>query len=199
MSGCDEKENLTSTLETLTIDSLPEVETEVSDEQSEVVLDDVNYDAVKVDSSDTLLDESGNIIDPASLSVFERLKLTAKKLGQTLNDPDKSCKHCFGRGYVGINLDGNIPLPCKCVYKKFFKEHPNWRGQEMPSWNRSTRRRYEKQMGKYINLKGEAMRKRDADIAKSKANLGKNSSNYVNGKKIVSVSASTLEVSEQKD
>lgn len=69
----------------------------------------------------------------------------------------------------------------------------------MPSWNRSTRRRYEKQMGKYINLKGEAMRKRDADIAKSKANLGKNSSNYVNGKKIESISASALEVSEQKD
>ena len=199
MSESDCEENLTSTQETLIIDTLPEVEAEVVDEQEDVVLDEVNYDAVKVDNSDTLLDENGNIIDPNSLSVFEKLKLAAKKLGQTLNDPDKSCKHCFGRGYVGINLDGNIPLPCKCVYKKFFKEHPNWRGQEMPSWNRTTRRKYEKRMGKYINLKAESMKKRDLNIAKSKANLGKYSSNYINGKKIESVSADAPSVSEQKD
>lgn len=36
--------------------------------------------------------------------------------------PKKSCKHCYGRGVVGHQVDsrsgGMIPVPCRCVKPK---------------------------------------------------------------------------------
>lgn len=36
--------------------------------------------------------------------------------------PDKSCKKCYGRGYIGINVLTNEMIPCRCLYKATFKK-----------------------------------------------------------------------------
>lgn len=33
---------------------------------------------------------------------------------------DKNCKHCLGRGYSAIRLDGT-PVVCKCIRKNILK------------------------------------------------------------------------------
>lgn len=186
-SGSFEEENLTleqvPEIANLQIDALPDViEYEEEGSDSLPVLDITDYSGVSINKEDAFLDENGQIIDPASLSVFDRLKLAAKRIGQSVNDPDKNCKKCYGRGYTGINRDGNIPLPCDCIYKKFYKENPNWRNQQMPSWNRKAKRSYDKKMSKYITLQAASMRKKYEDEEKSKANLGKNTPNFLENK-----------------
>jgi len=187
-SGSFEEENLTleqvPEIANLQIDALPNViEYEEDGTDSLPVLDITDYSGVSINKEDAFLDESGQIIDPTTLSVFDRLKLAAKRLGQSVNDPDKSCKKCYGRGYTGINIDGNIPQPCDCIYKKFYKENPNWRNQQMPSWNRKAKRSYDKKMSKYITLQAASMRKKYETEEKSKANLGKNTPGFAEMKK----------------
>lgn len=165
---------VTAEVHQLNIDELPDqYEDEAQEESGESFVPE-SYDAVKIDRSDAFLDEHGNTIDPSTLTIFDRLKLSAKQIGQEVNDPDPKCKKCYGRGYVGININGNIPLPCNCIYKKFFKNNPNWRNQQMPSWNRKAKRTYEKRMSKFINLQAAAIRQKHANEEKSRANLGKN-------------------------
>lgn len=137
-----------------------------------------DYSSVKVERGDTFLDEQGNVVDPKNVTMFQRLKLAAKNIGQEINDPDPKCKKCYGRGYTGINTDGNIPQPCTCIYKKFYAENPDWKRHSMPSWNRKAKRNYNKQMGKYISLQSKAMSEKYAAEEKSKANLGKNTPDF---------------------
>ncbi len=126
--------------------------------------------------------ETGETVDGNSLSVLDKLKMIGKELGQTLDDPDPSCKKCYGRGYDGFTQNG-LPRPCNCMYKTFFKENPHWRGRGLPSMNRKARRQRERDMqrqnkfrAKYVE---EITRKTQENIAKSKANLGKNTPGYI--------------------
>jgi hypothetical protein len=164
------------------ITELPFTEVEMVDEVETDAVESFDftqdYSTVKINKGDTFFDENGNAIDPKSISVFERLKLFAKQMGQEVNDPNPKCKKCYGRGYTGINIDGDIPQPCNCIYKKFFAENPDWRGQSMPSWNRATKRNYQKRLGKYITLQADAMNKKYSAEEKSKANLGKNTPDF---------------------
>lgn len=52
------------------------------------------------------------------LNPLEKIKFAAERFGITLSDPDKSCKKCFGRGYVGIDIKSQIPIACKCITPK---------------------------------------------------------------------------------
>lgn len=154
---------------------------EEDDEESESISFGQKYNT-KIDREDVFVNESGDIVDSANLTPFDKLKISAKRLGQTLDEPDPSCKHCFGRGYTGINIDGNIPIPCKCIYKTFYKNNPNWQNQEMPQYNRKAKRHYEKAMNKYIMTQVSKRSKELENIEKSKANLGKNTPNFVPGR-----------------
>lgn len=123
--------------------------------------------------------ETGEQVDPNTLTIAQKLKYIATSMGQKVNDPDPKCKKCYGRGYTGINPDGNIPHVCDCMYKEFYKENPHWKNQTMPSWNRKDKRRHDKMMKKYINSQMDVYKKHSDAINKSKANLGKNTPNYV--------------------
>ena len=52
------------------------------------------------------------------MSVIEKIKVLAKKLGYELKEkPRSGCKHCFGRGYEGYRKDTNEPVICRCMFK----------------------------------------------------------------------------------
>lgn len=132
------------------------------------------YRNIKIKQETTFLDPAtGEIVDRNSLPILEQIKQVAKSIGQEVNAPNKSCKKCHGRGYTGINLDGNIPVACDCIFKEWHKANPK-KDQNFFPENRRARRNYEKMQNKYSNFLKTEMEKRLSVIDKSKKNLRKN-------------------------
>ena len=88
---------------------------------------------------------TGETIDVKTLPPLERMKFVSNREGKTLNDPDKNCKHCHGRGYTSIDAQDGVPTPCKCLFKDFYEANPYYKNVEMPSYNRKYRRAMERQ------------------------------------------------------
>jgi hypothetical protein len=79
------------------------------------------------------------------LNPLEKIKFAAERFGITLNNPDKSCKKCFGRGYVGIDSKTQIPISCKCIIPKAMRAASN--NQFIPT-NRKAKRVMDKMQKK---------------------------------------------------
>lgn len=102
-----------------------------------------------------LIDSStGTVIDKQKLKPMDYIRAIAKKLGHDIKEPNSSCKCCYGRGHVNYIPEGSneMPIPCKCIYKKESLESE----QKMPvATNRKQKRilkRISKKMTKkYIN------------------------------------------------
>lgn len=75
------------------------------------------------------------------LNALEKIKFASEKFGIKLNDVDKDCKKCYGRGYTGIESKTGVPVPCKCIIPKAMREAAE--NQFIPQ-NRKTRRTIEK-------------------------------------------------------
>lgn len=132
------------------------------------------YRNIKIKQDVTFLDPTtGEIVDRNSLPILEQIKQVAKSIGQEVNAPDKSCKKCHGRGYTGINLDGNVPVACDCIFKEWHKANPKSNQNFFPQ-NRKARRHYEKMQRKYELELMKHMKDRLEIIDKSKKNLRKN-------------------------
>ena len=56
------------------------------------------------------------------------IKKAAARAGIKLQDPKPNCKHCYGRGYIGVNQITGEPIACNCI---------------LPPMNDITRRAYE--------------------------------------------------------
>ena len=119
-----------------------EYEQEYSEESGSIEIPGESYTGIK-ESVVALDADSGTIIDESKLTPFERIKLTTRKLGKEINDPNKRCKHCHGRGYTYLDLDGT-PTPCKCLFKDWYAQNPTYKNVQMPSYNRAYRRAAEK-------------------------------------------------------
>jgi hypothetical protein len=78
----------------------------------------------------------GEVVDKKDLSPWEVIKATAIRLGYEVKDPNKSCKHCYGRGYIGLVAGTKQPIPCNCIYSQEQKKTM----QVNPAWNRATKR-----------------------------------------------------------
>lgn len=155
------------------------IEEDDSLESSENVIEKFNeatekYRQTKITQDFTFIDPTtGEVIDRSKLAPFEQIKQMAMSIGQTINDPNKNCKHCYGRGYTGINLDGNIPVACDCIYKEWYKTNPK-KDQNFFPENRRSKRYYGKQMQKYVQSLAKKERARLEVIENSKRNLRKN-------------------------
>ena len=125
--------------------------------------------------------ETGEHLDPNNLTPWEKIKFISIQIGQTIDEPKKDCKHCYGRGYTSLNLDDNSPVPCSCIYRTYRASNPSWyqiQSQTMKQ-NRKQKKAYQKQIGKYIKAMKPKYEQEQAKIEKSKANLGKNTPNYI--------------------
>lgn len=135
------------------------------------------YRNINVGTDETFIDPAtGQIIDKDTLTHLEKIKVKAKSMNISLNDPDPSCKKCYGRGYIGVHVDDNSPIPCQCLYKEYYKNNPEAKKnkeQFTPKLNRKQKRAYEKSYRKYLNKVADMLKKQQAIIDNSKANLGK--------------------------
>jgi hypothetical protein len=89
--------------------------------------------------------EKGVVVDKDSLSHWEKIKHLAKQLNVEILDPDKSCKHCNGLGYDGIDKATNTPIPCECIFKEKSKAAA-FVNNSLAKPNRAMRRKQEQNM-----------------------------------------------------
>lgn len=109
---------------------------------------------------EVVVSNKGEVLDKKNLTPFQIIKLVAAQNQIEINDPNPSCKHCYGRGYLGVEHLTKKPVPCSCVFPeqslnqkvndkivdaKFLNGNPN------P--NRKQRREYDKILKKEKNKK----------------------------------------------
>lgn len=75
--------------------------------------------------------EKGEVVKSKDLSPFQIIELTAKEMGIKIKKPRHNCKHCYGRGYVGININTKEPIACRCIYVKEDKDEVELKGQQL--------------------------------------------------------------------
>jgi hypothetical protein len=131
----------------------------------------------------------GEVVDKKDLLPWDIIKATALKLGYTVNNPKKSCKSCYGRGYIGLVTGTNQPIPCNCIYTYEQKKEI----QVNPVWNRAVKR--SKALRKEMKQRVRNLRKlqelRDDNIQES-----------TSGDNLIDTSALTLDtlaINEVKD
>lgn len=87
------------------------------------------------------------------LNPLEKIRFAAERFGIALNDPNSSCKKCYGRGYLGVDSKTGIPIACSCITPKALKSASN---NFIPT-NRRARRVMEKMQKKgQITVKPDA-------------------------------------------
>lgn len=59
------------------------------------------------------LAEELNRLDP-----FQRLRVVANAIGVKINEPNRGCPVCGGKGYLSVAEDGEVQ-PCMCIYPGF--------------------------------------------------------------------------------
>lgn len=83
--------------------------------------------------------------DPARIAKL--IRDAAKQQGIILKGPDKSCKKCHGRGWVGVDSETGNPICCRCI---FFKEDlKNMNEDEVPEEQRKPLNREERRKRKH--------------------------------------------------
>lgn len=164
--------------------SLGMVESDYDDSEREEIGDVDNITKIsdeyrKADIEETKMfrnPETGEMVDIKSLPLLDQLKATAMSTGHQLNEPNKSCKKCYGRGYVGVKPEG-APIACDCIFKEYYQANPeakktarNFGGTMNRKQKRFNEKLYREHMKQFI----ETEMKKQSLIQKSKDNLRKN-------------------------
>lgn len=95
--------------------------------------------------------EKGEVVDKKDIPPIEIIKEWAKRCNVPISDPNKSCKHCYGRGYSGTDAATHAPIPCSCLFRgRTAKEKydETQRSQSMIKLNHESRRRMKKEIHK---------------------------------------------------
>ncbi|MFW6173269.1 MAG: hypothetical protein ACOC5T_05940, partial [Elusimicrobiota bacterium] len=134
---------------------------------TEGLLTDEKYDVL--DDADAFVDtESGKVIKRENMTPWEIIKSIAKENGVDIRDPDKSCKHCYGRGYEGIEVETKMPHPCRCLYRGRNEDEKESESlYDSNKLNRKFSRNQRRQMAKYIKSQ---FRKEKRENARRKKN-----------------------------
>jgi len=82
----------------------------------EGILTDVQYEIPE--NADAFVDMGdGRVVKKEDMQPFDIIKTIAKQNGTDIQNPKKSCKHCYGRGYEGIDSETRMPIPCRCLFR----------------------------------------------------------------------------------
>lgn len=93
-------------------------------EEQQDTFDNSLNDLDEFKAKEQYINDDGSV---AELSVWEKIKSIAENNNIPVNDPKSSCKHCYGKGYIGERIlardeDGNAidkePVPCSCIFPK---------------------------------------------------------------------------------
>jgi hypothetical protein len=61
--------------------------------------------------------EKGAVIDKKDIPPIEIIKEMAKRFSVNIKNPNSGCRHCYGRGYSGIDAKTQAPIPCTCLFR----------------------------------------------------------------------------------
>jgi hypothetical protein len=88
--------------------------------------------------------EKGAVVDKKDIPPIEVIKEMAKRFNINIKNPNSGCKHCYGRGYDGIDVKTQAPIPCTCLFR-----------------DRDTRQKYQDEMASsgLIKMNHDAKRK----------------------------------------
>ena len=112
---------------------------------------DTSYDTIT--PKEVVVDESSNTMyekEDLLVTPFDVIKATAEKLGQTVLDPNPSCKSCQGRGYTGREAGSKAPIPCQCIYTKEARDQAGVIYQRTRKMSRAEKRAQERQFKKML-------------------------------------------------
>lgn len=98
---------------------------------------DINSGASVSQLKPSIIDIDSSTGERVELTPFEKIKFAADKFGMELNNPDRSCKKCFGRGYLSVDSKTGIPVACQCVVPKKIRQHTS---NDFIPTNRKSRR-----------------------------------------------------------
>ncbi|MFW6219547.1 MAG: hypothetical protein ACOC33_01635 [bacterium] len=114
---------------------------------------------------------TGEVINTKDITPFDVIKNVAQQAGIKIREPKKSCKDCYGRGYIGRDTFTKQPIPCTCINIPMTpreKESQNFTMQQINygnKLNRAQRRRedkYRKKLYKKLlnnkNIRGQILK-----------------------------------------
>ena len=105
------------------------------------------------ESKDTVVDtKSGKVEDIKNMPPLEQIRVAAQRAGVPINEnPKRSCKHCYERGYVGRNADGS-PVVCRCMFppKTSEQKKDEKKGVPLSMLPKKFQRKWHRQKGKQL-------------------------------------------------
>lgn len=76
------------------------------------------------EASNFIKTEEAKVVEENLKDPLEIIKAAAEGIGLILNDPKPNCKHCHGRGYIGLRVGTGEPIPCNCILPKYESQRP---------------------------------------------------------------------------
>ena len=95
------------------------------------------------EASNFVKTEESKVVEENLKDPLEIIKAAAEGIGLILNDPKPNCKHCHGRGYIGLRAGTGEPVPCNCILPKYESKKPS---NDILPQNRAQRRAVLKKM-----------------------------------------------------
>ena len=77
----------------------------------------INQQYSPIEPIDVMFDGE-TVIDKEQITPFDVIKRVSEATGQKINNPNKNCKKCYGRGYIGRDFSCGSPVPCECIFDK---------------------------------------------------------------------------------
>ena len=118
------------------------------------------------DSADTFVDTTdGKVINKEDLTPFDMIKAIAKENGTELKKPANGCKHCYGRGFEGLETLTKMPIPCRCLFRGRNDESDEmYDSQKMnKKISRAQKRRMAMALRKHFEMQRKVMKRRLAE------------------------------------
>lgn len=102
-----------------------------------------NSNEYDIEAQDQYFDTgSGELVDDKELTIFQKIKIIAQRMGYEINDPKKDCRKCWGRGYTGLKKDTKEPVLCSCIFKP--EDRANMQQSPDQKMSRAQRRHMDK-------------------------------------------------------
>ena len=108
----------------------------------------------------------GEEVNFSELPHLEKIRMASQQQGVRILEPNKSCKKCYGRGYISVKTYNTpvlgtsgistgeykteeLPNPCKCIYRKedmgkMFVGHPNMNKREIEKFQSKLKKKQKK-------------------------------------------------------
>lgn len=94
-------------------------DSDYEDDSGDIINVDDSYS--KVQKQPSIVGADGNVIDIRDVSPMDVIRKLSKEQNIPIQEPKSSCKHCWGRGWIG-RLQNGAPVACDCIYPQQIRQ-----------------------------------------------------------------------------